>query len=108
MRFRGLPVAVEAHEEGMRIDVATGGELHVALAAGGSGVVPLMAMIRTRARLVMEAANANVAGMQQQLYYPPGDGYDPATWEPGRIPGQIAGVRGTRIDGVKTGGNSIY
>ena len=25
---------------------------------------------RTRARLIMEAANANVAGMQQQLYYP--------------------------------------
>ena len=23
-----------------------------------------------RARLIMEAANANVAGMQQQLYYP--------------------------------------
>ncbi|HEY4463457.1 MAG TPA: phosphoenolpyruvate carboxykinase [Streptosporangiaceae bacterium] len=37
---------------------------------------------RTRARLVMQAANANVAGMQQQLYYPAGDGYDPATWEP--------------------------
>ena len=25
---------------------------------------------RTRARLIMEAANANVAGMQKQLYYP--------------------------------------
>jgi phosphoenolpyruvate carboxykinase (ATP) len=37
---------------------------------------------RTRARLVMEAANANVAGMQQQLYYPAGEGYDAATWEP--------------------------
>src|ERR1700745_3800919 len=37
---------------------------------------------RTRARLVMEAANANVAGMQQQLYYPAGAGYDPAAWEP--------------------------
>jgi len=37
---------------------------------------------RTRARLVIEAANANVAGMQQQLYYPAGDDYDPATWEP--------------------------
>ena len=37
---------------------------------------------RTRARLIMEAANANVAGMQQQLYYPPGNDYDPATWEP--------------------------
>ena len=30
----------------------------------------------------MEAANANVAGMQQQLYYPVGEDYDPATWEP--------------------------
>jgi len=37
---------------------------------------------RTRARLIMEAANANVAGMQRQLYYPAGDDYDPATWEP--------------------------
>jgi len=37
---------------------------------------------RTRARLVMEAANANVAGMQQQLYYPADEDYDPATWEP--------------------------
>lgn len=37
---------------------------------------------RTRARLVIEASNANVAGMQQQLYYPAGDDYDPATWEP--------------------------
>jgi phosphoenolpyruvate carboxykinase (ATP) len=37
---------------------------------------------RTRARLIMEAANANVAGMQKQLYYPVGDDYDPATWEP--------------------------
>jgi phosphoenolpyruvate carboxykinase (ATP) len=37
---------------------------------------------RTRARLVMEAANANVAGMQQQLYYPAGEDYDPAAWIP--------------------------
>ena len=37
---------------------------------------------RTRARLIMEAANANVAGMQKQLYYPVGDDYDPATWTP--------------------------
>jgi phosphoenolpyruvate carboxykinase (ATP) len=37
---------------------------------------------RTRARLIMEAANANVAGMQQQLYYPVDtDSYDPVTWE---------------------------
>jgi phosphoenolpyruvate carboxykinase (ATP) len=40
---------------------------------------------RTRARLVIEASNANIAGMQQQLYYPVGENgedYDPATWEP--------------------------
>jgi phosphoenolpyruvate carboxykinase (ATP) len=37
---------------------------------------------RTRARLVMEAANANVAGMQKQLYYPAGEDYDPAAWDP--------------------------
>jgi phosphoenolpyruvate carboxykinase (ATP) len=37
---------------------------------------------RTRARLIMESANANVAGMQKQLYYPVGDDYDPAAWEP--------------------------
>jgi phosphoenolpyruvate carboxykinase (ATP) len=37
---------------------------------------------RTRARLIMESANANVAGMQKQLYYPADEGYDPATWVP--------------------------
>ncbi|MGD0687000.1 MAG: phosphoenolpyruvate carboxykinase [Streptosporangiaceae bacterium] len=37
---------------------------------------------RTRARLVMETANANVAGMQKQLYYPVGEDYDPGTWAP--------------------------
>ena len=37
---------------------------------------------RTKARLIMEASNANVAGMQKQLYYPVGDEYDPGTWEP--------------------------
>ncbi len=37
---------------------------------------------RTRARLIMEAANANVAGMQKQLYYPVDEDYDAATWEP--------------------------
>jgi phosphoenolpyruvate carboxykinase (ATP) len=38
---------------------------------------------RTKARLIIEAANANIAGMQKQLYYPVEDDYDPATWEPG-------------------------
>ncbi len=37
---------------------------------------------RTKARLIIEAANANIAGMQKQLYYPADEDYDPATWEP--------------------------
>jgi phosphoenolpyruvate carboxykinase (ATP) len=37
---------------------------------------------RTRARLIMESANANVAGMQKQLYYPVDEAYDAATWVP--------------------------
>ena len=37
---------------------------------------------RTRARLIMESANANVAGMQKQLYYPVEADYDAATWVP--------------------------
>jgi len=52
---------------------------HVVVVDGYIGSDPAF---RTRARLIMEAANANVAGMQQQLYYPVGDDYDPATWEP--------------------------
>src|SRR5215510_23408 len=52
---------------------------HVVVVDGYIGSDP---GFRTRARLIMEAANANVAGMQQQLYYPVGDDYDPADWEP--------------------------
>ena len=44
---------------------------------------------RTRARLIIETANANVAGMQKQLYYPVEDGYDPAGWQP-----ELSGVTG--------------
>src|SRR5215470_6582374 len=46
------------------------------------GYIGSDAQFRTRARLIMEAANANVAGMQKQLYYPVENGYDPATWAP--------------------------
>jgi phosphoenolpyruvate carboxykinase (ATP) len=52
---------------------------HVVVVDGYIGSDP---QFRTRARLIMEAANANVAGMQKQLYYPAGEDYDPATWEP--------------------------
>src|SRR6516162_5106935 len=52
---------------------------HVVVVDGYIGSDPAF---RTRARLIMEAANANVAGMQKQLYYPVDDDYDPAAWEP--------------------------
>jgi phosphoenolpyruvate carboxykinase (ATP) len=52
---------------------------HMVVVDGYIGSDP---QFRTRARLIMEAANANVAGMQKQLYYPAGEDYDPATWEP--------------------------
>ena len=52
---------------------------HMVVVDGYIGSDP---QFRTPARLIMEAANANVAGMQQQLYYPAGPGYDPAAWEP--------------------------
>lgn len=37
---------------------------------------------RTAARLVIEAANANIAGMQKQLFYPVDDDHDPQSFEP--------------------------
>jgi phosphoenolpyruvate carboxykinase (ATP) len=46
------------------------------------GYIGSDAKFRTRARLIMESANANVAGMQKQLYYPVEDDYDAATWAP--------------------------
>jgi phosphoenolpyruvate carboxykinase (ATP) len=52
---------------------------HVVVVDGYIGSDP---QFRTRARLIMEAANANVAGMQQQLYYPADADYDPAAWAP--------------------------
>jgi phosphoenolpyruvate carboxykinase (ATP) len=52
---------------------------HMVVVDGYIGSDP---QFRTKARLIMEAANANVAGMQQQLYYPTESDYDPASWEP--------------------------
>jgi phosphoenolpyruvate carboxykinase (ATP) len=52
---------------------------HMVVVDGYIGSDP---QFRTRARLVMEALNANVAGMQKQLYYPVGEDYDPQTWDP--------------------------
>jgi phosphoenolpyruvate carboxykinase (ATP) len=67
--FDRISAAQEAH-------IAGG---HVVVVDGYIGSDP---QFRTRARLIMDAANANVAGMQKQLYYPVGEDYDPATWEP--------------------------
>ena len=53
---------------------------HMVVVDGYIGSDP---QFRTRARLVMEAANANVAGMQKQLYYPVGEDYDHDAWDPG-------------------------
>src|SRR3984957_13329440 len=52
---------------------------HVVVVDGYIGSDPAF---RTKARLIMEAANANVAGMQQQLYYPTEADYDPQAWAP--------------------------
>ncbi len=52
---------------------------HVVVVDGYIGSDPAF---RTKARLIMEAANANVAGMQQQLYYPVEGEHEPETWEP--------------------------
>src|ERR1700736_6651966 len=53
---------------------------HMVVVDGYIGSDP---QFRTRARLIMEAANANVAGMATELYYPVDADYDPASWEPG-------------------------
>ena len=55
---------------------------HMVVVDGYIGSDP---QFRTKARLIMEAANANVAGMQQQLYYPADsdeEDEEPASWEP--------------------------
>src|SRR6266513_1838779 len=52
---------------------------HMVVVDGYIGSEPAF---RTRARLIIETANANVAGMQKQLYYPVENGYDPAGWQP--------------------------
>src|SRR5690349_5405444 len=52
---------------------------HMVVVDGYIGSEP---RIRTKAQLVIEAANDNVACMQLQLYYPTESDYDPAAWEP--------------------------
>jgi phosphoenolpyruvate carboxykinase (ATP) len=69
-------------EEYQRVAAEQDAYLSIADVVVVDGYIGSNPEFRTRARLIMDAANANVAGMQQQLYYPAEDDYDPATWEP--------------------------
>ena len=76
---RGQTISREEFERVAALQDAYIAQHHMVVVDGYIGSDP---GFRTKARLIIEAANANVAGMQQQLYYPVGDDYDPASWEP--------------------------
>src|SRR5260370_2864083 len=76
---RGQTITRAEYDRVAAIQDAHIAKSHMVVVDGYIGSDP---QFRTRARLIMEAANANVAGMQQQLYYPVEADYDPATWEP--------------------------
>ena len=76
---RGQTITRAEYERVAAIQDAHIARSHMVVVDGYIGSDP---QFRTRARLIMEAANANVAGMQKQLYYPVEAGYDPAAWEP--------------------------
>jgi phosphoenolpyruvate carboxykinase (ATP) len=77
---RGQTITREEFERIAALQDAYIAQQHMVVVDGYIGSDP---GFRTKARLIIEAANANVAGMQQQLYYPAGDDYDPASWDPG-------------------------
>jgi ATP-dependent phosphoenolpyruvate carboxykinase len=76
---RGQTISRAEYDRVAAIQDAHITQAHMVVVDGYIGSDP---QFRTRARLIMEAANANVAGMQKQLYYPAGADYDPASWEP--------------------------
>ena len=76
---RGQTITRAEYDRVAAIQDAHIAQSHMVVVDGYIGSDP---QFRTRARLIMEAANANVAGMQQQLYYPVDADYDPAAWEP--------------------------
>jgi phosphoenolpyruvate carboxykinase (ATP) len=76
---RGQTITRAEYDRVAAIQDAHIAKSHMVVVDGYIGSDP---RFRTRARLIMEAANANVAGMQKQLYYPVEAGYDPAAWEP--------------------------
>ena len=80
---RGQTISRDEYDRVAALQDAHIAASHMVVVDGYIGSDP---QFRTRARLIMEAANANVAGMQKQLYYPvEADGdqdYDPDAWEP--------------------------
>src|SRR5258708_2846821 len=76
---RGQTITRAEYDRVAAIQDAHTAKSHMVVVDGYIGSDP---QFRTRARLIMEAANANVAGMQQQLYYPVEADYDPESWEP--------------------------
>jgi phosphoenolpyruvate carboxykinase (ATP) len=76
---RGQTITRAEYDRVAAIQDAHIAKSHMVVVDGYIGSDP---QFRTRARLIMEAANANVAGMQKQLYYPAEAGYDPAAWAP--------------------------
>src|SRR5260370_11977599 len=80
---RGQTITRAEYDRVAAIQDAHIAKSHMVVVDGYIGSDP---QFRTPARLIMEAANANVAGMQQQLYYPAPADYDPAPWEPDTTP----------------------
>ena len=78
---RGQTITRAEYDRVAAIQDAHIAKSHMVVVDGYIGSDP---QFRTRARLIMEAANANVAGMQKQLYYPAEADYDPAAWAPAR------------------------
>ena len=76
---RGQTITRAEYDRVAAIQDAHIAKSHMVVVDGYIGSDP---QFRTRARLIMEAANANVAGMQKQLYYPVEADYDPAAWAP--------------------------
>ncbi len=104
---RGQTITREEFERVAALQDAYIAQQHMVVVDGYIGSDP---KFRTRARLVIEAANANIAGMQQQLYYPAGEEYDAQTWEPDTTvvytPGLAApGYPNDRLIAVDLGSN---
>src|SRR5947209_5981584 len=76
---RGQTITRAEYDRVAAIQDAHIAKSHMVVVDGYIGSDP---QFRTRARMIMEAANANVAGMQKQLYYPAEADYDPAAWVP--------------------------